>query len=351
MQGNSKRYIKTQINADIRRLFILFNLCKSALICVSTVILFFLPAVFLSSCHYSRPDLSDSQLGEKTRDSLAYLYDYHYTLGANLEVHPDSVLLERLPVKDSYLPLYKGDRVVVAEFAIHPQDSVDSVWVKLAHSQEAQGWMRDKEVKQSFVPVDSISQFIHFFSDTHASYFVIIFALFVGVYLFRAFLKKQLRMVYFNDIDSIYPLLLCLLMAFSATVYETMQVFAPDTWQHFYFNPTLSPFKVPFILSVFLFGIWLFIIVSLAVLDDLFRQLTPAAAVFYLLGLMSCCIFCYFFFILTTPFYIGYLFLFFFVMLFVKTLRRGSRYKYRCGHCGQKLKAKGVCPQCGAINE
>mgnify|MGYP000138037173 CR=1 FL=1 len=74
-------------------------------------------------------------------------------------------------------------------------------------------------------------------------------------------------------------------MAFSATVYETMQVFVPETWEHFYFNPTLSPFKVPFILSVFLLSIWLIIIVLLAVLDDLFRQLTPAAAVFYLLGL------------------------------------------------------------------
>ena len=68
----------------------------------------------------------------------------------------------------------------------------------------------------------------------------------------RAFMKKRLQMVYFNDIDSVYPLFLCLLMAFSATVYETMQVFVPDTWEHFYFNPTLSPFKVPFILSVFL---------------------------------------------------------------------------------------------------
>ena len=35
--------------------------------------------------------------------------------------------------------LYRGDRVVVAEFAIHPADSVDSVWVKLAHSQEVLG--------------------------------------------------------------------------------------------------------------------------------------------------------------------------------------------------------------------
>lgn len=305
----------------------------------------------LAACHYSPPDLTAEGLGEKTKDSLAYLFRYHYTWNTNLEVLDDSVRLEYLPVKDAYVSLNKGDRVVVAEFSIHPQDNVDSVWVKLAHSQDVQGWVRNRDLVRSFVPTDSISQFIHLFSNTHASYFVIIFALFVGVYLLRAFMKKQLQMVYFNDIDSVYPLFLCLLMAFSATVYETMQVFVPDTWEHFYFNPTLSPFKVPFILSVFLLSIWLFIVVTLAVLDDLFRQLTPAAAVFYLLGLMSCCIFCYFFFILTTHIYIGYLFLACFIWLFVKKVRRNSGYKYRCGNCGQKLREKGVCPHCGAINE
>ena len=147
------------------------------------------------------------------------------------------------------------------------------------------------------------------------------------------------------------PLFLCLLMAFSATVYESIQVFAPDTWQHFYYNPTLSPFKVPFILSVFLLSIWIFLIVFLAVLDDLFRQLTPTAALFYLLGLTSSCIFCYFFFILTTHIYVGYLFLMCFMALFVKKVRKNSGYKYRCGHCGAKLYEKGICPHCGAINE
>lgn len=274
--------------------------------------------ISLVSCHYPHPDLEDENLSESTRDSLAYLYERHYTWNTNLEVHADSVNLACLPVKDCYNMLHRGDRVVVAEFAIHPTDSVDSVWVKLAHSQEIQGWLRESEMMHAFVPTDSISQFIYLFSDTHASYFVMIFALFVAVWLFRAFRRKQLRMVYFNDIDSIFPLLLCLLMAFSATVYESMQVFVPDTWQHFYFNPTLSPFKVPFILSVFLMSIWLFIIVFLAVLDDLFRQLSPAAAIFYLLGLASCCIFCYFFFILTTSIYVGYIFLAAFLWIFLK---------------------------------
>lgn len=321
-----------------------------ATLCYSVVSLF-LGLFFFTSCHYSRPDLSSEEMPQKTKDSLNYLYERHYTWDTNLEVTTDSVALECLPIKDTYVHLYRGDKVVVAEFAVHPADSVDSVWVKLAHVQEVQGWIRESELKESFVPTDSISQAIHLFSDTHASYFIIIFALFVGVYLFRTFRKKQLKIVYFDDIDSMYPLLLCLLMAFSATLYESMQVFVPETWEHFYFNPTLSPFKVPLVLSVFLLSIWLFLVVALAVLDDLFRQLTPAAAIFYLLGLMSCCIFCYFFFILMTHIYIGYLFLALFIGVFAKKVHRSSSYKYRCGHCGDKMKEKGVCPHCGAINE
>lgn len=308
--------------------------------------------ISLFSCHYPRPKLDDENMSAETRDSLTHLYENHYTLNTNLELRIDSVNLACLPVKDCYNMLYKGDHVVVAEFAIHPADSVDSVWVNLAHSQEIQGWLRESEMIKAFVPTDSISQAIYLFSDTHASYFIIIFALFVAAWLFRAFRRKQLRMVYFNDIDSVYPLLLCLLMAFSATVYESMQVFVPDTWQHFYFNPTLSPFKVPFVLSVFLVSLWLFVVVLLAVLDDLFRQLSPAAAVFYLLGLASCCIFCYFFFILTTHIYIGYIFLGIFAWVFFKRLCISlATSRYRCGKCGQKIKEKGVCPHCGAINE
>ena len=193
---------------------------RSLLFCI----LYFSCFIALVSCHYSRPNLEDEHLSKETRDSLAYLFERHYTWNTNLEVLADSVNLACLPVKDCYNMLYRGDRVVVAEFAIHPAASVDSVWVKLAHSQEVQGWLRESEMMHAFVPTDSISQAIYLFSDTHASYFIIIFALFVAVWLFRAFRRKQLRMVYFNDIDSLYPLLLCLLMAFCATIYEFIQV-------------------------------------------------------------------------------------------------------------------------------
>ena len=160
---------------------------------VSSVVSLLLCLFFLSSCHYARPNLSSEEMPQKTKDSLNYLYERHYTWNTNLELTADSILLECLPIKDTYINLYRGDRVVVAEFAVHPADSVDSVWVKLAHTQDEQGWIREVELKRSFVPTDSISQAIHLFSDTHASYFVVIFALFVGVYLLRPMGRAMLN--------------------------------------------------------------------------------------------------------------------------------------------------------------
>ena len=109
----------------------------------SCVLVFFLAVIPV-------PTLDDEGMSAGTRDSLTYLYDRHYTLNTNLEVVQDSVVLACLPVKDCYNTLYKGDRVVVAEFAIHPADSVDSVWVKLAHTQEIQGWIGEREMMQAF---------------------------------------------------------------------------------------------------------------------------------------------------------------------------------------------------------
>lgn len=315
-------------------------------------LLFFFLSMLLTSCHYPAPNLSDEHIPAHTRDSLSCLYRHHYTWGMNMQVYADSVRLELLPVKGDYEILHKGDRVVVAEIAIHPADSIDSVWVKLAHSQDVQGWLRETDMIRSFVPADSISQTIHLFSHTHTPYFLLILATFTGIWLIRLALRKHTPIVLLNDIDSLYPLLLCLIMAFCATMYETIQIFAPETWRHFYFNPTLSPFQVPPVLSAFLIGFWLFIMVLLAALDDLFRQLPFFTAIIYLLGLTACCIFCYMLFMLTTRIYIGYALLAGLTWIFALRVRNSLRTPhYRCGCCGCKLKQKGKCPRCGVINE
>lgn len=308
--------------------------------------------LLLSSCRYTPPVLSGEAVEQRARDSVVYLFERHYTWNTNLVLQADSINLVALPLKESYSTLRQGDRVVVAELDVHPNDTVDSVWVKLAHSQEVQGWLRECEMKRAFVPADSISQAIYLFSDTHIPYFIVICALFVAFWLIRMLRRKSFRKSGFGDIDYVYPLLLCLLMAFCATLYETMQVFVPDTWEHFYYNPTLSPFRVPLVLALFLTGLWAFVVVLVATVDVLFRRLPLTTAVFYLLGLASACIFCYFFFILTTGIYVGYVFLVLLAVLFVRVLRRSLHTSlYRCGHCGEALSQKGTCPYCGALNE
>lgn len=306
----------------------------------------------LASCHYPSRDLTDEEMSQSTRDSLTHLYERHYTLNLNLIVETDSINLACLPLKDCTNMVYQGDHVVVAEFAIDPTDSVDSVWVKLAHSQKVQGWVHEKDLKANFVPVDIISQGIYFFSHTHAATFIIIFAVFLSVWLYRTFKQKRYPLVYFNDIDSLYPLFLCLLVSATATLYESMQLFTPDTWEMFYYNPTLSPLKVPFIISLFLVGFWMILIVLIAAVSETFKLLYPSAAVFYLLGLGASCVFCYFFFIYTTRIYVGYLFLAFLLAAFIyRAVQRLHTPDYVCGKCGQKLSSKGICPHCGALNE
>lgn len=307
--------------------------------------------LLLSACHYSSPDLQNPELEKAERDSLTCLYRRHYTFGTNLELYADSFRLTCLPFKDRFVRLERGDRVVVAEVAVHPADSIDTQWVKLAASEEEQGWIRECEMKRYFVPADSISGFIYLFSRTHASGFLLVCTLFLAAWLFRLQRHKPLLLVGVNDIDSVYPLLLCLLMAVNATLYESMQTFVPDTWEHFYFNPTLSPLAVPPVLALFLLGVWAFFVVLLAALEVIFRLLAPSAAIYYTLGLTVVCIACYFFFILTTPIYIGYLFLLAFILYFCHRFRRTvSITPYRCGHCNASLRKLGKCPHCGAEN-
>lgn len=100
--------------------------------------LLFLVLAILMACQYPSPVTSSEDMPQKTRDSVNYLVERHYTLNSNFEVTSDSLMLQQLPLVD-VLPVFKGERLVVAEFMIQPADSVDSVWVKVARDQETMG--------------------------------------------------------------------------------------------------------------------------------------------------------------------------------------------------------------------
>lgn len=311
--------------------------------------LFFVVAFFVA-CQYPSPVVSGGEWEQKTRDSVDYLMERHYTLNSNFEVTSDSLLLQQLPLMDR-LPVFRGERLVVAEFMVQPADSVDSVWVKVARDQETMGWVHEKELLDNVVPVDSVSQFIHFFSNSHTIAFLVIVGLFGIGYIHRAIRRQQLQLVWLNDIDSVFPTILLWLVATAAALYGSIQHFVPGTWEQFYYNPSLNPFGLPFILSLFMCNVWAIILVGLATLDDLFHQTRAEAAFFYLLGLMSCCIFLYLFFTFTTYYYVGYPCLLAYTVWSFNRIKHASRYPYSCGNCGAKMKGKGVCPHCGAVNE
>ena len=295
----------------------------------------------LAACHYRPMYIPES--GEE--GDSARINTRAYALNSNFQVEADTLWLHVLPFMDT-VALVQGDEVVVAEFDVHPQDSVDSVWVKVARDQETIGWIQERRLLENIVPVDPI----HLFSNAHTLPFFLVLAVFFLWFVYRAVRRKQIKLIWLNDIDSVFPLLLSLLMAIAATTYNSIQHFVPETWERYYYEPTLNPFDVPFILGFFIVCVWLIVLVGVAVLDDLFHQTKAEVAFFYLVGLVSCCIFIYVFFTYLNI-YIAYVCLAAYGAGCIRWFCKSDRYPYVCGACGAKMRAKGICPHCGALNE
>ena len=199
------------------------------------------------------------QYSEAQMDSISFYSSHHYTEGYNFQVRDDSIsLLVQQPEEmvnkmhiDTF-PVMKDHQVVVGDIRIIPQDTIDSVWVQLATDEGKWGWIHETELLPSVVPVDPISQSIMFFSDTHIIITLIILTIIGISYVSRTIYRSNAPMVHVRDIPSFYPTLLCLIVASSASLYASVQMFAPETWRHFYYHPSLNPFKLPFILSIFI---------------------------------------------------------------------------------------------------
>ena len=143
-----------------------------------SLFLLLLPIWWLSSCYYSTPRPSDrwTPTAEGQVDSLDFYARHHYWIGFNFEL-TDSLSISLLPPqqgKEDYvmLPtdsivLKAGQKVVVAQVMFdNSHENSDSVWVKIARDQLAQGWVSEEMLVNHAVPDDPISQFIHNFSDS-----------------------------------------------------------------------------------------------------------------------------------------------------------------------------------------
>ena len=321
--------------------------------------LIFVLVSVLSSCYHRGQQTPDAwDLTEQQLDSISFYTTHHYTQNYNFLVRADSMpIIAQLPAEAisdmpvDTLMVYKGEHLVVAEITTVPADSIDSIWVKVARDQMTFGWIHEHDMLLSVSPDDPISEFIDFFSDAHLLIFLALLVVVAAVYIILHLNRRQAKLVHFNDISSFYPTLLCLLIAASATLYSSIQLFDPEKWRHFYYHPTLNPYAVPMSLSFFLVSVWAILIVGIAMIDDVRRQLPFGEAVLYLLGLGATCAVVYVVFSVFTLYYIGYLLFVAYVVFALKRYFSQPRHRYQCGRCGSPLYEKGTCPHCGALNE
>ena len=272
-------------------------------------ILLTLVAMLLTGCynHGQRtPDAWD--LTKQQLDSISFSTTHHYTQNYNFVVTTGSLpLADNLPdMAFDTMYVVRGERVVVAEIQTVPTDSIDSVWVKVARDQVTQGWIRESELLKGVSPDDPISQFIDVFSNTHLLIFLALCVVVLGFYAMRRLLRRRAYIVHFNDIDSFYPTALCLLIAVSATMYASIQMFEAESWRHFYYHPSLNPFALPAHLGIFVASVWAIVIVGLATVDDVFHLLPATDAILYLAGLAAVCAVDYVVFSIFTLYYVGY---------------------------------------------
>ena len=315
--------------------------------------------LLLSACYYQSPGTPDAwSLTERQIDSISFYTTHHYTQNYNFIVKADSLpiiaqhpteAVNGLPVDT--ITFAKGDRIVVADISTMPSDTIDSIWVKVARDEQTIGWIHENRMLPAVAPDAPISQFIDFFSDTHLLIGLAIVVLVAAVFVFRKIRRLRAKIVHFNDIDSFYPTLLCLLVAASAVFYSTIQLLAPDSWRHYYYHPTLNPFSVPLHLGLFLLSVWAMVIAALAAIDDIRRHLSGGEALFYYLGLVGVCAVCYVVFSVATLYYVGYPLLVAYIAYAFWRYFRHTRANYLCGHCGTPLHSKGICPRCGQKNE
>ena len=312
-----------------------------------------------AGCYQShRKGRAAYKYSERQIDSLSFFSTHHYTNNYNFVVKSDSLsLLRQLPEEllgglrtDSFC-VRKGDHLVVADIRMVPDDPVDSVWVQLANDSSAFGWTHESYLLPRVMPDDPISEFISDFSNDHVLIFLCVIAIFAAGYAFWSISRHKAHVVHFHDIDSFFPTLLCLIVAFAAALYASLQMYAPQMWQHFYYHPTLNPFSVPVPLMVFLCAVWAMPVVAVACVDDVRRQLSFGEGVLYLCGLAAMCAVDYIVFSITTLHYVGYLLLVVYTIFALNRYFKASHAHYICGNCGARLEQKGRCPHCGALNE
>lgn len=296
-------------------------------------------------------------------DSVVFRLTHHYGPNFNFELKADSMILvprEGDLIQDTCVVRNK-DLLVVAQIKrIEAIDSTmeDTFLIKVAHDQTTMGWVKESELLENAVPDDPISQLIDFMTGSRAIWMSSFLGFGVIAFFFRKMRKQKmsiglsdLKVVDLIEMDSFYPPLLLILVACVAALYASVQNFVPEFWQEYYFHPTMNPLLLPPIMAVLVTLVWLTLIVIVAVVIEVYNNFYSFRGIIYLFEIAGLCMLVYLLISWTILIYVGYLLLPILIAYLIYYYFKYIRCTMTCGHCGRKIREKGICKHCGAINE
>lgn len=304
------------------------------------VFFFFMALVLLSACYYPADE------------STLYTVNDNFFLTADSMRLQTQEPLHNMPIdtlSDSIM-LFYNDPLVVAQIVVIPEDSIDSVWVKVARDQFAQGWIHQSDFLPNVIPDDPISEFIYLFSQRHLWFFIGLFFAVLIVLVVLQIRHSHYNIIFVRDISSFYPTMLTVSLSSSALLYASIQRLVPETWVMYYYHPTLNPFDLPLILGLFIASIWLLVVLVIATLDEVFTLLPIPEAILYLFSLLGVCVVCYMVFSLPVLGWLGYILYIIVSVALIWRYIKCFRARCLCGKCGAKMHGKGRCNRCKTIN-
>ncbi|MDO4994714.1 MAG: zinc ribbon domain-containing protein [Bacteroidales bacterium] len=295
------------------------------------------------------PTDTTSALTPQQIDSLRFRLTHHYTENFNFLVKADSLRLvpRQGDTQMDTCTVHDDDLIVVAQIHVQlAQDSLskDTVWVKVARDQQTMGWVDEPLLLRSAVPDDPISQMLDSLTYSRGVWM----SLFVFLGIVGLWLARRIKPL---SIPSFYPILMLMIIAVIASLYASVQNFAPEYWLEYYFHPTMNPLLLPPVMAVLVTLVWALLIVTVAVFIEVYRYLHFQHALIYLFQLGGLSMVVYLVISWTTLIYVGYLLLPLFVLLLFYYYKHRIRCTMQCGNCGRPLREKGICPTCGAVNE
>ncbi len=288
------------------------------------------------------------ELTQEQADSLEFRFMHHYTDNFNFIVNIDSLILiprEEDVMRDTCIVRH-DDIIAVADIK-----AGDTVWIKVARDQYTMGWITEDNLLKGAIPNDTVSQIINALSGSRLLWMSAVVVLGLIGFLFRRRLKRKLQIFRFDEMDSFYPTLLLMLVSIMACIYASIQNFAPEFWQEYYFHPTLNPVILPFVMAALVAFVWLVIIVFVALIIEVYHHFYIVQGISYLLEMLGASMLSYLIISWTTLVYIGYVILPAYIVALLCIYFKYVRCRYVCGSCGQKMHSKGICQKCGKLNK